>query len=398
MERWRWSLKWAVYILSVGTSIGLMSAIFLKSLEWVTELRNTNDWLIYLLPLVGLLIAFFYKKYGASVVRGNDLIFEEIQAESKPIPLRMAPLVFFGTLLTHLVGGSAGREGTAVQMGGAIASKITKIFRSTGLDRKLILIMGVSAGFASIFGTPFAGAFFALEVVALREKRILSFLPALLTAFVAHIVSISVGAKHADYFVGNLPNFDREIVKVILLVVILGLVSGSVSYCYMLLSKSASRIFSKITKPMLRPVIGGILLLIGYMTIVDSRFMGLGIDSIQQSFSVPSQPFDFLIKLLMTVLTLSSGFKGGEVTPLFFIGASMGSALSLFLPLPLGMMAAIGFVAVFAGATKTPIASTIMGMEIFGPQIGVYLCIACYLSYFVSGKGSIYDFKKADSE
>lgn len=380
-------LKWLFICLLVGFAVGTASAFFLISLDFLTHFRDEQNWPFLLLPLMGLLIGFVYYHFGKSVSKGNNQILDELYAPRGIIPFRMAPLVLFGTLATHFVGGSAGREGTAVQMGSAIADQFTKAFKLSATDRRIILICGISAGFASVFGTPLAGAVFALEVLLVGRMRYEAILPSFLAAVIADYACLQWGAHHTDYSISLVPDFNLSI---LLLTLSVGAVFGLCARIFSFSVQRFSSLFqSLISFPPLRPFIGGIILL-GIFWLIGTRYAGLGIPVIVESFETASVPQDFLLKIILTAITLSAGFKGGEVTPLFFIGATLGSALSLVVPLPVGLMAGMGFVAVFAGATNTPIACTLMGIELFGSEPGIYLALACVSAYLFSGHSGIY--------
>lgn len=382
-------LKWIGICLLVGAFTGSASAGFLWSLQWATNYREANVWIIALLPIAGLLIGFSYHLYGQSVVKGNNLLLDEYHSPKKVIPFKMAPLVYLGTILTHLFGGSAGREGTAVQIGGAIADQFTKLFKLSNLDRKILLITGISAGFASVFGTPLAGAIFALEVMIIGRIKFDAIIPSFLAAvFATYFCDIWHISHHTHYSITTV----AEVTPITILWSLLaGIIFGLVS---MLFSKSAhfwSNLFKKhIAYPPLRPFIGGVIIALLVYFMGTTKYIGLGAPTIVESFSNHLNSYDFILKLLFTTFTLGAGFKGGEVTPLFYIGAALGNALIWFIPLPMGLLAAMGFVGVFAGATNTPIACTIMGIELFGIESGVFIAIACTTSYVFSGHSGIY--------
>lgn len=382
-------LKWISICILIGFFSGSASAFFLVSLEWVTQIRENNNWIIWLLPIGGLAIGLGYYYWGKSVVKGNNVLLEEYENPQKIIPLKMAPLVLFGTLITHLFGGSAGREGTAVQMGGAIADQFTKLFKLDASERKTILILGISAGFASIFGTPFAGALFALEVVYFSKINFKSIVLSFFVAFIAYLTVELYHIKHTHYAIPFLPeNNFTTLFWVILVSILFGLAA-------MLFSRSThfwGYLFSKtISFPPLRPFVGGCFIALAVYFIGTTKYIGLGVPMIVDAFSTPNTSYDFLLKILFTGFTLGAGFKGGEVTPLFFVGATLGSALSLIVPLPIALLAGMGFVAVFSGATHTPIACTVMGMELFGLESGIFIGIACLIAYFSSGSVGIYN-------
>jgi H+/Cl- antiporter ClcA len=379
--------KWLFICLLVGFAVGTASALFLISLDYITNFREEEIWPFLLLPLMGLLIGIVYHRYGQAVSKGNNQILDELYAPKGIIPFRMAPLVLFGTLATHFVGGSAGREGTAVQVGSAIADRFTKAFKLSAADRRIILICGISAGFASVFGTPLAGAVFALEVLLVGRMRYEAILPSFLAAVIADYACLQWGAHHTHYNIPLVPDLDLYLLFITLA---LGAAFGLCARLFSFSVQRFSSLFqSLISYPPLRPFIGGIIL-VGVFWLIGTRYAGLGIPVITESFEIAAMPQDFLLKIILTAFTLSAGFKGGEVTPLFFIGATLGSALSLFVPMPIGLLAGMGFVAVFAGATNTPIACTLMGIELFGSEAGVFLAIACVTAYLFSGHTGIY--------
>ncbi len=382
------SLKWILICALIGFFSGSASAFFLIALEWVSQLRIQNSWFIWLLPIGGLFIGLLYHYHGKDVVKGNNLLLEEYETPKKVIPLKMAPFVLIGTLITHLFGGSAGREGTAVQMGGAIADQFSRIFHLDATDRKTLIILGISAGFASVFGTPLAGAIFALEVVYFCKISVKSSILSFVVAYFAYYTVELWAVHHTHYSIPIIPEMNPEN--------LLWIIPSSILFGFaaMLFSRSThfwGALFSKnIAYPPLRPFVGGIILALAFYTFNVSQFMGLGVPSIVEAFSKPNEYQDFLLKILFTGFTLGAGFKGGEVTPLFFVGATLGSALSVFIPLPIALLAGMGFVAVFSGATHTPIACTIMGIELFGIEATIFIGISCFIAYLASGSVGIY--------
>lgn len=382
---------WILLSLILGVLIGTSSAIFLSILDYVTTLRSANPVLLYGLPLGGFFIGYLYFHFGGRANKGTNLVLQECHHPIEKIPLQMAPFVLLGTWITHLFGGSAGREGTAIQLGGTLADQFTGLFKLTSEGRQLILLMGIAGGFASVFGTPIAGALFALELMAVSRKNYCAILLVLLTAFISHYSCLTWGITHTAYEVTSVPQFSFLLLfKICLAGTLFGLTA-------VLFVKSTSLVTylssSYINYPPLRPFWGGIILILLYHLIQDSQFLGLGIETIVHSFSA-SQPFSiFLLKILFTAVTLGTGFKGGEVTPLFFIGATLGSFLALYLQLPISFIASLGFVAVFAGATKTPFACLCMAGELFGSEVLIYASLACLIAYRISGKHSIYKFQ-----
>lgn len=380
--------KWLIMALIVGVLAGSASAFFLVSLNWVTNWRETHPWITWFLPVGGFIVGAAYYYFGQDVVKGNNQLIEEFHSPSQIVPLKMAPLVLFGTLVTHLFGGSAGREGTAVQMGGAIADQFTKLFRLSDDDRRILLIIGISAGFASVFGTPLAGCVFALEVLIVGRMRYEALLPSLLTALVADYTCHAWQVAHTHYSIPNVPHIHAD---TLLWAIFAGILFGLTSLSFSKIVHFWGDFFKRtIAYPPLRPVIGGAVLAVCILLLGTTRHIGLGIPTIVASFTEPLAPYDFVLKLLLTTFTLGAGFKGGEVTPLFFIGATLGNALSAFVPLPMALLAGMGFVSVFAGATNTPIACTLMGMELFGAECGVFIALSSVVAYLFSGHSSIY--------
>ena len=379
---------WLLLILLIGSLSGSASALFLWALEWATNLRSKNQFLLFLLPIGGLMIGFLYHYLGQNVAKGNNQILEEHQNPQKIIPFKMAPLVLIGTLITHLFGGSAGREGTAVQMSAAISDQFSNRFKFLTTHRKTLLAMGIAAGFASVFGTPWAGAVFALEITRFNWKDWKTIIPVFFVAFVAHFICEALPLAHTHYPIIESPDFSLLLFGFCLLI---GIFFGLASAVFSRTTHFWQQISQRwIQYPPLRPFSGGFVLAIIFLTTNTEIYQGLGIPTILASFEEQQLWFVFLLKILFTSFTLGTGFKGGEVTPLFFIGATLGSALSIFLPAPVAFLAALGFVGVFAGATRAPLASAMMGIELFGWEMGLWLLLVCYIAYFTSGTKGIY--------
>jgi H+/Cl- antiporter ClcA len=372
----------------VAALAGSASAFFLFALDWATHTRETNRWLIWGLPVVGFLVGWLYLKFGQHVEAGNNLLIDEIHDPKKVVPLRMAPFVLGGTVISHLFGASVGREGTAVQMGGALADQLTQFFKLNPIDRRMVLMAGISAGFASVFGTPLAGAVFALEVLAIGRMRLDALLPCLLAAVLADQVGLWWGVQHTHYMAGVIPSITAWL---LVATVLAGAVFGLTGKLFADGTHALSGVMKKhITYAPLRPFIGGVVIAAVVMWGDFDRYIGLGIPVMVEAFQHPLASTDFLGKTIFTIASLGTGFKGGEVTPLFYIGATLGNALAPLLDVPLALLAAVGFVAVFAGAANTPISSTLMAMELFGAEIGVFAALACVMSYVCSGHSGIY--------
>ncbi|MBF0237195.1 MAG: voltage-gated chloride channel family protein [SAR324 cluster bacterium] len=398
-------IRWALLVLPVAIAVGLFVALFLKMLEWATHTRWENMWLIFFLPLAGIFISWLYSFFGKNAEAGNNLIMDEIHKPGGGIPFRMAPLVLITTVITHLFGGSAGREGTAVQMGGSVAAFVANKFKLRHENQRILLMCGMAAGFGAVFGTPVTGAIFALEVLAIGRIKYDALAPCLMASIIADIVCTACQVGHTHYSIafsgknpGALPfvSFD---VLLLLEVLVAGIFFGLASFLFAELShgiKTKSNQF--IPKKWLIPVVGAVLV-IGISYLLDTfDYLGLGVHSstpdgisIVSAFSKGGADyFSWFWKLLLTAITLGTGFKGGEVTPLFFIGATLGNAIATLTGVPVDLFAGLGFIAVFAGATNTPLACTMMGIELFGAENVIYYAVACFTAYYFSGHTGIY--------
>ena len=394
--------RWIPLASLIGLMAGAASALLLWSLDLATRLREAHTWLILLLAPAGWLVGLMYARFGSSVVAGNNLLLEEIHSPKETIPLRMTPLVLIGTFMTHLFGGSAGREGTALQTGASLADQLSKPLRLAPHDRRTVLMAGIAAGFGSVFGTPLAGAVFGLEVLAFGRIDYSAIAPCFLAAFVGDLVTHHILTRihmgHTHYPISDIPPITA---LGIFYAVLAGIVFGLVAMIFAKLTHTIAH-FAKnhITNAPLRPFIGGLLIttvVFALGTAHTLKYLGLGIPTIVASFTGKVAPWDFAAKTLLTSITLGFGFKGGEVTPLFYIGATLGNALSHILPLSPSLLAAMGFVAVFAGAANTPIASTLMAVELFGAEAGAYAGIACVIAYLFSGHAGIYTSQRVGS-
>lgn len=380
--------KWLVISSLIAILSGSASAGFLLSLDNVTAWRQSHPWILLFLPIAGLMVGLVYNWFGKPVDAGNNLIIDEIHDPKKVVPLRMVPLVLGGTVISHLFGASVGREGTAVQMGGALADQLTHVFRLKHSDRRILLMAGMSAGFASVFGTPLAGAIFGLEVLAIGRIRYDALFPCLIAGIIADRVCLTWGVHHTHYVIGNIAPVDICSVGS---VIFAGIIFGIAGMVFSISTQRFGTLVKRtITFPPLRPFVGGIAIASLIYIFGAWQYTGLGISGIVRAFDEPVEPWNFLGKMFFTVLSLGTGFKGGEVTPLFYIGATLGNALAPLLHMPFAMMAGIGFVAVFSGAANTPIATTFMAIELFGAEIGAFAAIGCFTAYLFSGHTGIY--------
>ena len=385
--------------------VGSACAFFLWSLDRCTALRFDHPWLLYLLPLAGVMVGFVYHFIGKSAEGGNNLIVEQIHQPGGGVPKRMAPLVLFGTLVTHLFGGSAGREGTAVQMGGSIASAFCRWLRPDPFMVQLMLMAGIASGFGAVFGTPLAGTIFAMEVLTIGRIEYQALLPCLTAAILGDWACHAWGVGHTHYEIAFQHSdvapaaFFHLSTVMLLKVVVASIAFGLAGTLFSELSHGLSAVYKKLVPyAPLRPAAGGVLVILLFWLVGTPDYLGLGVWSnnpsaitLQSFFHSPEiHPWSWLWKLIFTVVTVSAGFKGGEVTPLFFIGAGLGNALAGLMGAPPDLFAALGFIAIFAGAANTPLACTIMGVELFGGTHMVYFAVACFLAYLFSGHSGIY--------
>jgi H+/Cl- antiporter ClcA len=372
----------------VGILTGIAGALFLKSLELATDLRNKHTWLLFLLPFGGAFVSYLYSKYGKNSSKGNNLIIQKINEATGEIPFRMAPLVFFGTFITHLLGGSAGREGTGVQLGSSIAEGIGKLLKLDKIDNRIILMAGISSGFASVFGTPLAGTVFGLEVATLGLMSYEALVPCFTASIVGDLVVRYLKVNHTHYKILEVPDLTYVSVgKVVFAAILFGLASRLFSE----LTHKLKDIFNdKFKNPALKSFVGGVTVIVLVYIFRTREFLGLSLPLMADAFNSHVHPLTFLGKILFTSLTLGAGYQGGEVTPLFVIGSTLGNYLSSLMHMAPSFLAALGLIGVFTGAANTPIASFIMGIEMFGSQGIEFMFMTCVISYMFSGHTGIY--------
>ena len=389
----------------VGVLSGIGSAAFLHSLTWATRMRTNNGWVVWLLPLAGLLVGIGYATVGSSVARGANLVIDESIEPTTGIPIRMAPIVLVGATITHFFGGSGGREGAAVQIAAGLSSPLRKLRRRLGgtftrgvssLDSasalrgdRVLLIAAIAGGFGSVFGVPFGGVVFALEVRRVGHMRADGLAAAIAASFLGDQVTRQLGIKHVLPRAFRAPSWTFALIGKYL---VLAVAFAFAAYLFVELCHGVRDLSTRISpRSSLRPVLGGVAVLALMSAIGTRAYLGLSlplIDSAIAGATVVSSAW--FAKLVFTAITIGSGFPGGEVTPLFGVGACLGSVLAG----PLGMSrptaAALGFVAVFAAASNTPIACSILAVELFGPHIAVPVFVVCFTAAHLKGQRSVY--------
>jgi H+/Cl- antiporter ClcA len=382
-------LRWVVLGSLVGVLGGAASAAFLIALEWATETFDEHGWLLYLLPVAGLAIGLVYHYGGGRAVEGNNLIIDEIHEPQAWVPRRMAPMVLVGTVVTHLFGGSAGREGTAIQMSGSLTDLASRLLRLEADERRIMLIAAIAGGFGAVFGVPLAGAVFALEVQSVGRVQYEALVPCLAASVVGDLVVAGLGVEHTlTPDLGEVGLAWGLLGKVLLA----GLAFGLAGAVFSELTHGIKALFARwVPWAPARPFVGGWLVIALTLMVGTRAYNGLSIPLIELSLFGGEVPtWGFALKVLFTAVTLGAGFVGGEVTPLFVVGATLGASLAGVLDVPQPLLAALGFVAVFAGAANTPLACTIMGVELFGAGAVPYFAAACVVAYVFSSHRGIY--------
>lgn len=382
--------RWVTLGALVGALCGAASALFLFLLAWVTHFREGHEHIVYLLPLAGALIGWIYERLGQSIAGGNDLVIDTIHDDGPRLPLRMAPLVLIGTVLTHLFGGSAGREGTAVQMGASLADAALHRLRLSGPLRRQVLAAGVAGGFGSVFGTPIAGALFGLEFVVLGRLEYDALLPALTASLLGDLTTRALGITHSHYPVPSpLALSPLVLLKWLVFAALISLATRAFIELTHFLKRTGKK---RLPRLPVRLFAGGLCLVLMWRLVGTSDYLGLGVPTILRAFSDPTLPWSaFALKIVFTAVTLGAGFMGGEVTPLFFVGATLGNVLARLLGLPLALGAGVGLAAVFAAASNTPLALSVMAVELLGASLFPHAAIVCVLSYLMTGQRSIYN-------
>jgi H+/Cl- antiporter ClcA len=379
--------RWVALAFVIGVLSGLLSAAFIEALNWATDTRDANDWLVLTLPLAGLLVGCSYHYLGRGLERGSNLIIDQIHSQSEWIPLRLTPLIFGASVVSHVAGGSTGREGAALQLAAGVTDPISKKLGLNPADRSLMLIAAIAGGFGSVFGIPVAGAVFALEVQRVGRVRYEALVPAFVASFVGDAVVRGLGVSHTHYPV--MPKIAWS-VSMAWKVILFGVIGGLIAMLFVHLTRFIKDALKKyVAWYPARPVIGGVVLAILILSFGWRDYSGLSIPLALEAMngSVAGQ---WGSKLLLTSITIGSGFVGGEFIPLFVIGALAGASYAHIIGANVVVFAIIGSITVLAGATNTPLACTIVGVELFGGQGLTFFALACATAYAISGHTGIY--------
>lgn len=392
-EKYKIILVYTLLAMIIGVIVGIIDVIFGRVLLAIGEFREGHNlYLIPFLPIAGIVIVLLYQRLSKESIKGMTLVFETGHGDRDKIPKMLVPLVILSTWITHLFGGSAGREGVAVQLGATVSHNIGEKLKIKD-EGKILIAVGMAAGFAGLFQTPLAATFFAIEVLVAGSMMYQALLPSLVGAYVASYTSSFLGLEKFSVEIKNSVEFSIPFLgKLILLGVIFGITGGGFAYGL----GFAKKFFSKIIdNPIKKIIIMGSVLAIVFLLFHMGRYSGLGSNLINASFSGGNvYMYDWILKFLLTILTLSAGYQGGELTPLFSIGAALGVVLASLFGLPVMFVAALGYIAVFGSATNTLIAPILIGAEVFGGEHIISFAVVCAIAYVFNGNISIYGAQK----
>ena len=379
-------VKWMTIGGLIGLIGGTVGGLFHIGVNQATVLRTAHPWILYLLPIGGLAIVWFYRVSKVEG-KGTNAIIESVHFGSE-VPILLVPMIFVATVITHLCGGSAGREGAALQIGGGIGYKVGQGLRLGDKDLPLATLCGMSGVFAALFGTPLAATVFALEVISVGVLYYAGLIPCITAAMMGYLVSLMMGVSPTRFTI-VVPKLDAWIM---LLVVILAMLCAVVSILFCRGMQWLERTIDKYVKnAYLRAAMGGVVIIALTLLVGSTDYNGAGMNVIERAVTVgEANPWAWLLKTVFTAVTIACGFKGGEVVPSFFIGATFGCAAGSFLGLPTGFCAAIGLISVFCGAVNCPIASVILSVELFGAEGLLFFAMACAISYMISGYCGLY--------
>lgn len=384
--------KWVLWSSIIGAAVGSTTAFFKITVQFLTDTREANPSFLYFLPVGGIIIGYLYKYFGKESDKGNNVVLEYIHHGQGTVPIRMGPLVFLASFITHLFGGSTGREAAAVQMGGSITEVINRLFKVNKADQKILFMSGVSSGFGSAFSAPLTGTIFGMEAIALGHMKYEALIPCFVSSFTSYFTTKAWGAPVDRHIIHEIPHISADTIMKIILA---SIIFSFTSVMYSKLKHDIENLSKKYLKdPMLIGMIGGLIIVL-LVHIVGSRdYTGRGLKLVTKAFEGHVPPYAFLAKILFTAVTMGTGFRGGEAIPLFFIGATLGNTLSGITGLPASFLAGIGLIAVFCGASNAPISCFLLSIEMFKGKGVIFFFIACVISYIFSGHNGIYTSQK----
>ncbi|MDP4133165.1 MAG: chloride channel protein [Bacillota bacterium] len=379
-------IYWFAIAALVGAVTGIVGALFHKAIEFATETRKANLWLVYLLPVGGIVISLLYKLSKEQL--STNTVIDCIREKHSSSPL-LAPLIFIGTFITHLFGGSAGREGAALQIGGGIGSEIGKLLKLDKEKMSVIIVCGMSGAFSAIFTTPVTAAIFALEIVAVGHIRYFELMPCIVSSAIAYIISLSMGNGRLFYSTVVFPEISiMAFIKIALLSILCALIS--VLFC-VTLSTAEKLMRKKFKSDYTRAFVGGLLIITLTLIVGNDDYNGAGMDVIKLALAGKAVYYAFILKLIFTAVTMASGFRGGEIVPALFVGATFGVSASFLFGIDPSFAAAIGMVCIFCGISNCPLASLMLGVELFGSEGLIFYAMASGVSYIMSGCFSLYN-------
>lgn len=380
-------VKWIFIASIVGVTVGGFSTVFGHAMNYVTKFRQENSFILYLLPLGGIFIVALYRLCDFEKDKGTNTVISNLHAQDD-IPLRQAPLIFLSTVVTHLCGGSAGREGAALQMGGSLGNGIGKLIRLDENDKRMTVMCGMSAAFSALFGTPMAAAIFSIEVGSVGIMYYSALVPCVFAAVIASQFAVNMGIRPESFHIELVPEMNVEnTLKIILLCVICAFISCV--FCIVL--HEMGKLLRKLFKNGYVRIIAASFVIIAAAKLLGTTdYMGAGIDVIERAMEGDVVPYAFIMKIILTAITLGAGFKGGEIVPSFFIGATLGCTLGNLLDISPSFCAALGMTAIFCGATNCPIASLLISFELFGYKGVLFFMMATAISFMMSGYYGLY--------
>lgn len=384
-------IKWMFFAVLIGAIVGLCSILFVKSLLFVTEFRTSHPNIIYFLPVGGLAIVGLYHLFNNKTDPGTNLVISTVQAKAE-IPFRMAPMIYISTVITHALGGSAGREGAALQLGGSLGNALARALKLEEHDARVLVMCGMSAAFSAMFGTPMAASIFPLEVVSVGIMHYSALVPCVFSSLIASIFAMQMEIAPETFIVTSIPEFDAgTLVQFTFLGILCALVS--IAFCVML-HGTGYLLHKHIKNQYFRILSASVAIILLTLLLGTQEYSGTGIPLIEQAFEGHVKPYTFLLKMIFTTLTLEAGFKGGEIVPAFTIGATFGCLFATLFGISPSLGTAVGMASVFCGVTNCPITSMIIGFELFGFSSMKFMLVSVSISYMLSGYFGLYKDQK----